>query len=81
MFNVTESTAPGAHRLDLIMEMDMSDMQPIELGIEELTETLHFASDCASSVGCASTTGGCVGGSASSAASIGSMGSIVSSGG
>lgn len=54
----------------------------IELSVEELPQSLNFASDCMSSVGSASTSGGCVGGSTiSSAASVGSMGSVVSTGG
>lgn len=69
----------SAHPFDLELETSIGNGS-IELSVEELPQSLHFASDCASSVGSASTAGGCVGGSVSSAASVGSMGSIVSSG-
>lgn len=67
------------HPFDL--ELGGTTQSAIELSVEELPQSLNFASDCVSSVGSASTAGGCVGTTVSSAASIGSMGSVVSTGG
>ncbi|WP_414440155.1 hypothetical protein [Burkholderia sp. 22PA0106] len=80
MFSI-DSQSSISHRLDLRLVSESWLNEPIDLAVEELPESLHFASDCASSVGSVSTTGGCVGGCASSASTVGSMGSIVSSGG
>lgn len=68
------------HPLDIELDFNGHDDE-IELLIEELPSALHFASDCASSVGSMSTTGGCIGGCTSSASTVGSMGSVMSTGG
>ncbi|MDC4556363.1 hypothetical protein NRA58_13295 [Acinetobacter baumannii] len=80
MFSISYD-AKKTHLLDLIIQEDFNSHQTLDLGIEELPETLHFASDCASSVGSLSTTGGCIAGTTSSASTLGSMGSVVSTGG
>jgi hypothetical protein len=68
-----------SHRFDLQLSLANSH-EEIELFVEELSDSLNFASDCASSAGSASTTGGCAGGCVSSASTLGTIGSIVSTG-
>ncbi len=70
---------PAKHRLDIQLA-PLGAYDEIELFVEELSESLHFASDCASTVGSASTTGGCMGGCVSSASTAGTMGSVISTG-
>lgn len=69
---------PSKHRLDIQLS-SLNGHEDIELFVEELPQSMHFASDCASCIGSASTTGGCAGGgSISSASTLGTMGSVVS---
>ncbi|MBT0722427.1 hypothetical protein HGT70_14205 [Rosenbergiella collisarenosi] len=79
MFSIA-SAGTASHPLDLILQKDFSGHQTLDLGIEEITETLHYLSDCASSALSLSTSGGCMGGCTSSAATAGSMGSVASTG-
>ncbi|NIF20369.1 hypothetical protein [Candidatus Pantoea multigeneris] len=79
MFSIV-SAGKASHRLDLTLQKDFPDHQALDLGIEEITETLHYLSDCASSALSLSTSGGCLGGCTSSAATAGSMGSVASTG-
>ncbi len=75
------SLVSQSHRFDIVLDSPAVQSGGIDLLVEELPETLHFASDCAStgsSVSTASTAGcGCI----ATASCIGTMGSITSSGG
>lgn len=79
MLNHTSLTRQS-HRFDIVLDSPSMPSDGIDLLVEELPETLHFASDCAStgsSVSTASTAGcGCI----ATASCIGTMGSITSSG-
>ena len=70
-----------SHPFDLVIDVPNHGAGAIELAVEELPESLHFASDCASSGGSLSTASSIGCGSFSTASCISSMGSIVSSGG
>ncbi|WP_147199370.1 hypothetical protein [Pantoea sp. CCBC3-3-1] len=75
------SLVSQTHRFDITLDAPSVQFGGIDLLVEELPETLYFASDCASTAASVSTasTAGC--GSIASAGSIGTMGSITSSGG
>ncbi|CRM11215.1 hypothetical protein [Pseudomonas sp. 31 R 17] len=78
MSSLQQLIAPS-HRFDLQLS-PANSYDEIELFVEELSDSLHFASDCASSIGSASTTGGCAGGCVSSASTVGTLSCIISTG-
>lgn len=75
------SLVSQSHRLDITLHSPSAPFDGINLLVQELPETLYFASDCASTAASISiaSTAGC--GSIASAGSIGTMRSIPSSGG
>ena len=76
-----EHLSSEAHPFDLVIDAPSYSPGSVELTVEELPESLHFASDCASSGSSLSTASSLGCGSFSTAGSLATMGSVTSSGG